>query len=48
MLEESVALHAFDRSKREVLVYRDPSDEQLHVLYRRKDGNYGIIEPQQS
>ena len=39
------ALHAFDRSKREVLVYRDPSDEQLHVLYRRKDGAVVILTP---
>ncbi|HPA50455.1 MAG TPA: HPF/RaiA family ribosome-associated protein [Thermoanaerobaculia bacterium] len=39
------ALHAFDRSKREVLVYRDPSDEQLHVLYRRKDGTVVILTP---
>ena len=39
------ALHAFDRSKREVLAYRDPSDEQVRVLYRRKDGTVVILTP---
>ena len=39
------ALHAFDRSKREVLAYRDPSDEQIRVLYRKKDGTVVILTP---
>jgi hypothetical protein len=39
------ALNAFDRSKREVLAYRDPSDETLRVLYRRKDGSVVILKP---
>ena len=39
------ALNAFDRSKREVLAYRDPSDETLRVLYRRKDGTVVILTP---
>ena len=39
------ALHNFDRGKREVLAYRDPSDMQVRVLYRRKDGAVVILKP---
>jgi ribosomal subunit interface protein len=39
------ALHAFDRGKREILAYRDPSDESLRVIYRRKDGAVVILTP---
>jgi putative sigma-54 modulation protein len=39
------ALHVFDRGKREVLAYRDPSDDQVRVLYRRKDGTVVILTP---
>jgi putative sigma-54 modulation protein len=30
----------------ELLVFRDASTEKISVLYRRKDGNLGIIEPE--
>jgi putative sigma-54 modulation protein len=39
------ALHAFGHSKREILAYRDPSDESLRILYRRKDGTVVILTP---
>jgi hypothetical protein len=39
------ALNAFSHSKRDVLAYRDPSDEALRVLYRRKDGSVVILTP---
>jgi putative sigma-54 modulation protein len=39
------ALNVFDRGKREVLAYRDPSDDQIRVLYRRKDGTVVILTP---
>ncbi len=39
------ALHAFDRSRKEVLAYRDPSDDGIRVLYRRKDGTVVILTP---
>ena len=42
---EEDALHTFDRSKREVLAFRDPSDDQIRVLYRRKDGTVVILTP---
>ncbi len=28
-----------------VLVFRDAATERVHVLFRRKDGNLGLIEP---
>jgi len=30
----------------ELLVFRDSSTDQLHVLYKRKDGRLGVIEPE--
>ena len=29
-----------------VLVYRDAASERVTVLFRRKDGNLGLIEPE--
>jgi len=29
-----------------VLVFRDAITEQMRILYRRKDGNLGLIEPE--
>jgi putative sigma-54 modulation protein len=31
---------------KEFLVYTDASSEEVNVVYRRKDGNYGVIVPQ--
>jgi putative sigma-54 modulation protein len=31
---------------REFLVFRNASSRRVSVLYRRKDGNYGLIEPE--
>jgi len=43
-LEEAAsALHA---SRRGFVVYRDADTEQINVLYRRKDENYGLISPE--
>ena len=39
------ALNAFSHSKRDVLAYRDPSDESIRVLYRRKDGSVVVLTP---
>jgi putative sigma-54 modulation protein len=27
-------------------VFHNPDDGQINVLYRRKDGNYGVIQPE--
>jgi len=43
-LEE--ALVYFNLEKKEILVFRKMESEKLAVLYRRKDGNYGLIEPE--
>jgi putative sigma-54 modulation protein len=43
-VEEAVAELA--ASTDEFLVFTNASSERLAVLYRRKDGNYGLIEPE--
>lgn len=44
MSPEDAALH-FSGSQREFLVYRDSRSQQISIMYRRKDGNLGLIEP---
>jgi putative sigma-54 modulation protein len=39
------ALQRFDRGKREILAYRDPSSGEMRVVYRRKDGTVVILTP---
>ncbi len=41
--EAAIALQA---SRRGFVVYRDADSEQVNVLYRRKDENYGLISPE--
>ena len=40
------ALETLRRTGDEFLVFTNASSQQLAVLYRRKDGNYGLIEPE--
>lgn len=40
--EASLQLDAIDR---EFLVFVDVETDQVAIIYRRKDGNYGLIEP---
>lgn len=42
---EEDALHKFVKWNRDVMVYRDPSDESFRVLYRRRDGTIGLLLP---
>ncbi len=42
---EEDALHKFVKWDRQIMVYRDPSDESLRVLYRRRDGSLAILVP---
>jgi putative sigma-54 modulation protein len=42
-LDEAMA--QFEFKNREVLVFRREGTENWAVLYRRKDGNFGLIEP---
>lgn len=44
MFEED-ALTAFSGSDRDVLVFRDPTEDALRVLYRRRDGSLGLVIP---
>jgi putative sigma-54 modulation protein len=37
-----------DLSQQEFLVFNNASTQTVNVLYRRKDGNYGLIVPQNS
>ena len=43
-IEEAVA--QLGASRDEFLVFTNASNQTLAVLYRRKDGNYGLIEPE--
>lgn len=43
-LEE--ALIQFDLKKKEVFVFRKSGSEKWAVIYRRKDGNYALVEPE--
>ncbi len=44
MFEED-ALSEFAGSEKDVLIYRDAGDETLRVLYRRRNGNVGLLIP---
>ena len=39
------ALMLFESGKKEVFVFRKFDSEKWAVLYRRKDGHYGLVEP---
>lgn len=41
------AVMQMDLLHKEFLVYTDAVSEDINVVYRRKDGNYGLISPQQ-
>lgn len=43
-LEEAVA--QFEFKNKEVLLFRREGSESWAVLYRRKDGNFGLVEPE--
>lgn len=40
------AVEQLTRTRDEVLVFRNASNQGLAVLYRRKDGKFGLIEPE--
>ena len=39
------AVMQMDLMHKDFLVFTDSTSESLNVIYRRKDGNYGLIEP---
>ena len=40
------AVMQMDLLEKEFLVFTDSSSSEINVVYRRKDGNYGLIVPQ--
>lgn len=46
MLTQHEAIMKMELSGDTFLIYKSEEDQRLKVIYRRKDGNYGIIEPQ--
>ena len=40
------AVGRLERSTDEFLVFTNEADQRLAVLYRRKDGRFGLIQPQ--
>jgi ribosome hibernation promoting factor len=40
------AVMQMDLTNNEFFVFRNAQSETLNVIYRRKDGNYGLIEPE--
>ena len=40
------AVMQMDLLHKDFLVYTDSASEDINVVYRRKDGNYGLISPQ--
>ena len=45
MIVEEAAMQ-LELSNHEFLVFTNASTERVNVIYRRKDGNYGLIEPE--
>lgn len=44
-LYQDEAIMEMELSERDFIVYRNAQTEKLSVLFRRKDGDYGMIEP---
>jgi len=45
-MEVEEAVMQIESSHSEFLVFRNSQTERINVLYRRKDGHYGLIEPE--
>ncbi len=44
MTEEEAILN-LNEQENQFLVFRNAENEQVSIIYKRKDGNYGLIEP---
>jgi putative sigma-54 modulation protein len=42
------AVMQMDLLHKDFIVFTDADSSEINVLYRRKDGNYGLIEPQRA
>jgi putative sigma-54 modulation protein len=45
-LNQEEAIMKMELSEDQFMIYRCEEDQKLKVIYRRNDGNYGIIEPE--
>jgi putative sigma-54 modulation protein len=45
-MSEEDAVMELEASEDELLVFREAQSERIRVLYRQKDGNYGLIDPE--
>ncbi|MEI8124203.1 MAG: ribosome-associated translation inhibitor RaiA [Parachlamydiaceae bacterium] len=46
ILTDGEAMMKMELSQDDFLIYQGEEDRKLKVIYRRKDGNFGVIEPQ--
>ncbi len=44
-LTEEEAILSLSEQENQFLVFRNADNEQISIIYKRKDGNYGLIEP---
>lgn len=44
-MDAEEAVLQMDLLGHDFFVFRDAASEEVHVVYRRRDGNYGLIEP---
>lgn len=44
-LTEEEAILSLNEQENQFLVFRNADNEKISVIYKRKDGNYGLIEP---
>ncbi|HMS39028.1 MAG TPA: sigma 54 modulation/S30EA ribosomal C-terminal domain-containing protein, partial [Pyrinomonadaceae bacterium] len=44
-LTEEEAILNLNEQENQFLVFRNAENEQVSIIYKRKDGNYGLIEP---
>ncbi len=44
-LTEEEAIMQLNEEENQFLVFRNADDERVSVIYKRKDGNYGLIKP---
>jgi putative sigma-54 modulation protein len=45
-MSQEEALMQLDARKESFLIFRNIKSDKINVLFRRKDGNYGLIDPE--
>ena len=44
-LTDEEAVFSLNEQENQFLVFRNADDERISIIYKRKDGNYGLIQP---